>query len=108
MPADIETYMEECSKETSPSELAAASAFTARHQSKVNWIRAVSLIKYTVQLLDASAVRKCTPLPLCNVLQAQKEDPYVARIVANEEQPSRLTSQDRHGESAEVKALMNE
>ena len=109
MPANIETYKEQCSKETSPSEFAATvSALISIHQGKMNWIQAVSLRKDTAQLLDASTVGNCTPLPLCNILQAEKEDPNIARIIAYKEQLSWHTSQDPHGESAEVKALMHE
>ena len=109
MPTNIETYMEECTQEASQSEFAATvSALTTRHQGNVNWIHAVSLDKDTVQLLDVNTVGKHTPLPLRNILQAQKEDPDVARVLAYKEQPMRPTFQDRHGESAEVKALMHE
>ena len=52
--------------------------------------------------------KKHTPLPLQNILQAQKEDPDVARVKAYKEQPVRPSFQDRHGESAEVKTLMHE
>ena len=47
-------------------------------------------------------------MPLHNIVQAQKEDPDIARILAYKEQPIRPTLQDRSGESAEVKALMHE
>eukprot|EP00795_Rhopilema_esculentum_P010177 gene10177-18848_t len=53
-------------------------------------------------------MEKHTPLPLQNILQAQKEDPDVARVLAYKEQPVRPSFQDRHGESAEVKTLMHE
>ena len=109
MPTNIETYMEECTLETSQSEFAATvSALTARDQGNVNWIHAISLNKDAVQLLDANIVGKYTPMPLCNIIQAQKEDPDTARVLAYKEQPIRPTFQDRHGESAEVKALMHE
>ena len=74
----------------------------------MNWIHAVSLNKDTVQLLDANTVGKYAPLPLCNILQAQKEDADVAHVLAYKKQPLRPTFQDRQGESAEVKALMHE
>ena len=51
---------------------------------------------------------KYTPMPLRNIVQAQKEDPDIARVLAYKEQPIRPTLQDRNGESAEVKALMHE
>lgn len=109
MPTNIETYMEECTQEASQSEFAATvSALTARHQGNVNWIHAVSLDKDTVQLLDAHTMGKYTPLPLRNIVQAQKEDPDIARVVAYKEQPGQPTFQDRHGESAKVKTLMHE
>ena len=109
MPTNIDTYMEECTLETSQSEFAATvSALTARDQGNVNWIHAISLNKDAVQLLDANIVGKYTPMPLRNIIQAQKEDPDTARVLAYKEQPIRPTFQDRHGESAEVKALMHE
>ena len=53
MPTNIETYMKECTQETSQNEFAATvNALTARHQGNVNWIHAVSLNKDAVQLLD--------------------------------------------------------
>ena len=109
MPTNIETYMEECTQQTSQNEFAATvSALTARHQGNVNWIHAVSLNKDAVQLLDANTGGKYTPMPLRNIVQAQKEDPDVARVLVYKEQPIRPTLQDRHGESAGVKALMHE
>ena len=109
MPKNIETYMEECTLETSQSEFAATvSALTARDQGNVNWIHAISLNKDADQLLDANIVGEYTTMPLRNIIQAQKEDPDTARVLAYKEQPLRPTFQDRHGESAEVKALMHE
>ena len=65
MPANTETYMEECSKEASPIDFGVTvSALTARHQGNVNLIHEVSLTKDTVKLLDADTVGACTPLPL--------------------------------------------
>eukprot|EP00794_Sanderia_malayensis_P012534 gene12534-13820_t len=55
----------------------------------------------TVQLLDADTVGKSTPLPQRNIIQAQKEDPDIARVLAYKKQSNRPTLQDRHGESAE-------
>ena len=53
MPTNIETYMKECTEETSQKEFAATvSALTARHQGNVNWIHAVSLDKDEVQVFD--------------------------------------------------------
>ena len=105
MPTKIEMYMKECTQETSQNEFAATlSALTARHQGSVNWIHAVSLNKDAVQLLDANTVGKCTPIPLRNIVQAQKEDPDIARVLAYKEQLIRPTLQDRNGESAEVKS----
>ena len=109
MPTNIETYLAECTQETSQSEFATTiSTLTAIQEGNVNWIHAVSINKDTVQLLDANTVGEYKPLPLRNILQAQKEDPDVARDLAYKKQPSRPMFQDRHGESAEVKALMHE
>ncbi|XP_065068251.1 uncharacterized protein LOC135693652 [Rhopilema esculentum] len=109
MPTNIEKFMEECTQETSQVDFAATiSAVTTRHQGNVYWIHAVSLNQNTTQLLDANKMEKHTPLPLQNILQAQKEDPDVARVLAYKEQPVRPSFQDRHGESAEVKTLMHE
>eukprot|EP00795_Rhopilema_esculentum_P000922 gene922-10677_t len=109
MPTNIEKFMEECTQETSQMDFAATlSAVTTRHQGNVYWIHAVSLNQNTTQLLDANKMEKHTPLPLQNILQAQKEDPDVARVLAYKEQPVRPSFQDRHGESAEVKTLMHE
>ena len=109
MPTNIETYMEKCTLETSQSEFAATvSALTARDQGNVNWIHEISLNKDAVQLLDANIVGKYTPMPLRNIIQAQREDPDTARVLVYKEQPIRPTFQDRHGESAEAKALMHE
>eukprot|EP00795_Rhopilema_esculentum_P016099 gene16099-7454_t len=109
MPTNIEKFMEECTQETSQMDFAATlSAVTTRHQGNVYWIHAVSLNQNTTQLLDVNKMEKHTPLPLQNILQAQKEDPDVARVLAYKEQPVRPSFQDRHGESAEVKTLMHE
>ena len=76
MPTNIETYIEECTQETSQNEFAATvSALTAGHQGNVNWIHAVSLNKDAIQLLDANTIGKYTPMPLRNIVQAQKGDP---------------------------------
>eukprot|EP00795_Rhopilema_esculentum_P008615 gene8615-14627_t len=84
MPTNIEKFMEECTQETSQMDFAATlSAVTARHHGNVNWIHAVSLNQNTTQLLDANKMEKHSPLPLQNILQAQKEDPDVARVLAN-------------------------
>eukprot|EP00795_Rhopilema_esculentum_P006938 gene6938-12555_t len=109
MPTNIEKFMEECTQETSQMDFAATlSAVTTRHQGNVYWIHAVSLNQNTTQLLDVNKMEKHTPMPLQNILQAQKEDPDVARVLAYKEQPVRPSFQDRHGESAEVKTLMHE
>ena len=72
MPTNIETYMEECTLETSQSEFAATvSALTARDQGNVNWIHAISLNKDAVQLLDANIMGKYTPMPLRNIIRSK-------------------------------------
>ena len=47
-------------------------------------------------------------MSLTNLLQAQKEDSTIGRVLAYKEQGGRPTKQDRHGESPAVRSLMHE
>ena len=106
MCTDILQIMEECTEETSKAEIETTlHAVAGQVKGEVNWITSVMTDKDSIDdILSPKSSSSCKPMSLTNLLQAQKEDSTIGRILAYKEQGGRPTKQ----ESPAVRSLMHE
>ena len=110
MRTDILQIMEECTEETSQAEIKTTlHAMAGQVKGEVNWIASVLTDKDSRDdILSPKSSFSCKPMSLTNLLQAQKEESTIGRVLACKGQGGRQTKQDPHGESPAVQSLMHE
>ena len=110
MHTDILQIIEKCTKETSQAEIETTlHAMASQLKGEVNWITSFMADKDSIDdILSPKSSFSCKPMSLTNLLQAQKEDSTVGRVLAYKEQEGRPAKQDRHGESPAIRSLTHE
>ena len=102
--------MEECTEETSQAEIETTlHAVAGQVKGEVNWITSVMTDKDSIDdILSPKSSFSCKPMSSTHLLQEQKEDSTIGRILAYNEQGGRPTKQDHYSESPAVRSLMHE
>ena len=110
MHTNILQTMEECTEETSQDEIETTlHAMVGQIKGEVNWTTSVMTDKdYIDDILSPKSSFSCKPISLSNLVQAQKGDSTIGRVLAYKEQGGRPPKQDQHSESQAVRLLMDE
>lgn len=109
MPTNIENLINECTEETTESDIqSTVNAISVHQKSNVGWVTSVSTDADAIRLMDAPSIGKHTPMPFGNVTKAQEDDPMIAPVLKAKLTGERPVTSKRVGESNMTELLMHE
>ena len=109
MKTNINSVIDECTKETTQEDIQATiSAVCAQQQGQVNWLMSVSADPKLPNSFCPPDINCYTPIDLDLIREAQNHDPTISRIIGYKRLGCKLTTEDRQGESPQVKSFMHE
>ena len=109
IPADFKTYMDSCTEKIAPENLQASiSAIQTLSNGDSIWLTALTDEEGELHQVDNLSRAACNQVRVVDVAKAQKEDPYIGRVLKFIKANQRPTVAEKYKEPPLVRKLLNE